>query len=104
VEGSRRGNAARDSGTSRSPLSDLSQPDYDNLTAEEFFGAWSAISATWSGPRIDLSGEVRGNQLVLDEPAPVPVHGNEIHLGEWTIAIHLRPSVAAAPAAAAPVP
>jgi hypothetical protein len=85
-------------------LENMVSEDYEQLTSEEFFGAWSAINADRARQRLELTGEVRGDQLVLDAHSLVPVHGNEIHLGEWTIVIHLRPTVETLPTVTAPLP
>jgi len=39
---------------------------------------------------IELFASVEGNKLVLKEPAPFPVHGNEIYIGKRKIIITLE--------------
>ena len=69
-------------------LENLSMPEYDALTAEEFFNILAAMDAA---DEIHLTGRIEEGQFVFDEPALLPVKGNVIQLGLKCIVIELRP-------------
>ena len=70
-------------------LENMSAPESDALTAEEFFNILAAMDAA---DEIHLTGHVENGQWVFDEPAPLPVQGNVIQLGAKRIVVELRPA------------
>jgi hypothetical protein len=70
-------------------LENMSNPEYDVLTAEEFFHVLAAMDAA---DEIHLTGHVEEGRFVFDEPAPLPVKGNVLQLGPKRIVIDLRPT------------
>jgi hypothetical protein len=68
-------------------LENMSKPEYDALTAEEFFNILAAMDAA---DEIHLTGHIENGQLVFDDPAPLPVKGNVIQLGPKRIVIDVR--------------
>jgi hypothetical protein len=69
-------------------LENMSNPEYDALTAEEFFNILAAMAPA---DEIHLTGHIEEGRLVFDEPAPLPVQGNVIQLGPKRIVIDVRP-------------
>ncbi|MCI0697255.1 hypothetical protein L0337_35285 [candidate division KSB1 bacterium] len=69
-------------------LDNMSKPEYDALTSEEFFKILAAIDAADS---LELTARVENGQLVFEQPAPLPVNLNSILIGTKRIVIKLRP-------------
>lgn len=59
-------------------LDNMSEPEYDALTSEEFFEILAAIDAA---DTLELSAHVENGQLVFEQPAPLPVNLNSILIG-----------------------
>jgi hypothetical protein len=68
-------------------LENMSKPEYDALTAEEFFNILAAMDAA---DEIHLTGRIEEGRFVFDEPAPLPVQGNVIQLGPKRIVIDVH--------------
>ena len=67
----------------------------DAETATELWKLWKTFEAIGEAQPegiIELFASVEGDKLVLKEPAPLPVHGNEIRLGKTKIVITLEPT------------
>jgi hypothetical protein len=73
----------------------LLSDDFDKVTVEEFFGALAAMDEA-EQEVIELTARVEGGELVLEQPAPLPVIGNEIRVNNKRIVIKLRPKAEAA--------
>jgi hypothetical protein len=73
-------------------LAKMQTEEFGDLTTDEFFTALSALAETET-PRetIELRATVKGGQLIFLEPAPLPAHGNEIHVGDRRVVINLVP-------------
>jgi hypothetical protein len=67
----------------------MTSDDFDRVTATEFFGALAAMDEA-EPEVIELTAHIEGGELVLDQPAPVPVMGNEIHVDNKRLVIKLR--------------
>jgi hypothetical protein len=76
-------------------MDDMLSDDFDKVTVTEFFGALAAMDEAESEV-IELTAHIEGGELVLEQPAPLPVAGNEIHVNNKRIIIKLRESVEAA--------
>jgi hypothetical protein len=63
--------------------------DFDKVTVTEFFGALAAMDEA-EPEVIKLTAHVEGGELVLEQPAPLPVAGNEIRVDNRRIVIRLR--------------
>jgi hypothetical protein len=63
--------------------------EFDRVTPTEFFGALAAIDDA-EQEVIELTAHVEGGKLVLEQPAPLPVAGNEIRVSNKRIVIRLR--------------
>ncbi len=68
-------------------LENMSHPEYDALTAEEFFNILATMKAA---DEIHLTGHIEEGHFVFDEPAPLPVKGNAIQLGHKRIVIDVH--------------
>ena len=65
----------------------------DAEAATELWKIWKTFEAIGEAQPegvIELFASVEGDELVLREPAPLPVHGNEICLGKTKIIITLE--------------
>jgi hypothetical protein len=69
-------------------LENMSKPDYDALTSDEFFKILAAMDTT---DTIELSAHIKNGQLVFEQPAPLPVELNAILIGNKRIVIKLQP-------------
>ncbi len=71
-------------------LDKMQTEDFGDLTTEEFFTALSAL-AEQETPRetLELRATVKDGQFIFLEPAPLPVHGNEIRFGDKRLVIKL---------------
>jgi hypothetical protein len=67
-------------------LDNLSNPEYEQLTDAEFFGALKAMD---EADEIKLTAHLENGQLVFDEPASLPVEGNVIRIGVKRIVVEL---------------
>jgi hypothetical protein len=76
-------------------LAKMQTEEFGDLTTDEFFTALSAL-AEIETPRetIELRATVKEGQLTFLEPAPLPAHGNEIHVGDKRVVIKLVPEEA----------
>jgi hypothetical protein len=70
-------------------VGDMVGDDFDKVTIAEFFGALAAIDEA-EPEVIELTAHVEGGELVLEQPAPLPVAGNEIRVDNRRIVIRLR--------------
>jgi hypothetical protein len=70
-------------------LENMSTPEYDALTAEEFFRILAAMDVA---DEIHLTGRIEKGRFAFDEPAPLPVKGNVLQLGPKRIVIDVRPA------------
>lgn len=68
--------------------------DFDKVTATEFFGALAAMDEA-EPEVIELTAHIEDGELVLEQPAPVPVAGSEILVNNKRIIIKLREKVEA---------
>ena len=69
-------------------LDNMSKPEYDDLSSEEFFKILTAIDAA---DTLELSAHIENGQLVFEQPAPLPVNLNTIVIGSKRIVIRLQP-------------
>lgn len=72
---------------------DIQSRPHDFKAATELWKLWQTLSAKgFAQPEglLELKATVEKGKLVLKEPAPLPVHGNEIHLGKAKIVIILE--------------
>lgn len=76
-------------------MDDMLSDDFDKVTVTEFFGALAAMDEA-EPEVIELTAHVEGKQLVLEQPAPLPVTGNEILVNNKRIVIKLQEDVAVA--------
>ncbi len=67
----------------------LLSKDFDKVTPTEFFGAIAAMDEA-EPEVIELSAYVKDGQLVLEQPAPLPVTGSAILVANKRIIIKLR--------------
>ena len=70
---------------------------HDFRAATELWKSWQAFQdSDEAQPQeiLELFASVEGNKLVLKEPAPLLVHGNEMYIGKIKIIITLEESVA----------
>jgi hypothetical protein len=67
----------------------LLSEDFDKVTPTEFFGALAAMDEA-EPEVIELSAHIKDGQLVLEQPAPLPVTGSEILIANKRIVIKLR--------------
>ena len=74
----------------RGMLSYMASDEFDRLTLSEFFDVLAEMEETEQSDIMELTGHLEGGQLVLEEPAPVPVSGNEIQVGGRRIVIKLH--------------
>ena len=63
--------------------------DFDKVTVTEFFGVLAAMDEA-EAETVELTAHIENGQLTLDTPAPLPVTGNEIRVGNKRIVIKLR--------------
>lgn len=70
-------------------IGDLLSDDFDKVSVTECFGALAAIDETESEV-IELNAHIEGGELVLDQPAALPVTGSEIEVNNKRIVIRLR--------------
>jgi len=66
---------------------------HDFLAATELWKLWQALETFGEAQPdglFELKATVEEGKLVLKEPAPLPVHNNEIHLGKTKIVITLE--------------
>ena len=63
--------------------------DFDKITPAEFFGALAAMDEV-EEETIELAGHIEDGELVLEQPAPLPVNRNEIRVQNRRIVIKLR--------------
>ena len=63
--------------------------DFDKITVTDFFGALAAMDEA-EAEVIELTARVEAGQLVLEQPAPLPVFGSEILVNNKRIVIRLR--------------
>lgn len=68
--------------------------DFDKVTPDEFFGALAAMDEA-EEETIELAGHIEHGELVLEQPAPLPVNRNEIRVQNRRIVIKLRPAASA---------
>jgi hypothetical protein len=73
-------------------LDKMQTEEFGDLTTDDFFTALSALAEAET-PRetIELKATMKGGQLTFLEPAPLPVHGNEICFGDKRVVINLVP-------------
>jgi hypothetical protein len=69
-------------------LDDMQGDDFDRVTVTEFFGALAAIDEA-EQEVIELTARIESGKLVLEQPAPLPVSGNEIRVDNKRIVIKL---------------
>lgn len=70
-------------------MGNLLSDDLDRLPVTEFFGALAAMDEAESEV-IELNAHIEGGELVLDQPAALPVTGSEIRVNNKRIVIRLR--------------
>lgn len=63
--------------------------DFDKVTVTEFFGVLAAMDEA-EPETIELMGHIENGQLTFDTPAPLPVEGNTINVGNKRIIIKLH--------------
>jgi hypothetical protein len=64
---------------------------HDFKVATEIFQAWQAAKATGEPETvIVLKARVCNGELVLQQPAPLPVNGNEIRVGRVRVVVTLE--------------
>lgn len=74
----------------RGMLSYMASEEFDNMTVSEFFDVLAEMEEADETELVELTAHVEEGQLILEQPAPVPVAGNEIRLGDKRIVIKLR--------------
>ncbi len=74
----------------RGMLSYMASEEFDNMTVSEFFDVLAEMEEADETELVELTAHVEEGQLILEQPAPVPVAGNEILLGDKRIVIKLR--------------
>ena len=74
----------------RGMLSYMASEEFDEMTVSEFFDVLAEMEEADEAEVMELTAHIEGGQLVLEQPAPVPVVGNEIRLGDKRIVIKLR--------------
>ncbi len=62
-------------------MDDMLSDDFDKVTVTEFFGALAAMDEA-EPEVIELTAHVESGELVLEQPAPLPVVGNENPRGQ----------------------
>jgi len=72
----------------------LLSDDFDKVTVTESFGALAAMDEA-EPEVIELTAHIEDGELVLEQPAPVPVTGSEILVNNKRIIIKLREKVEA---------
>ena len=70
-------------------MGDLLSDHFDKVSVAEFFGALAAMDEAESEV-IELNAHIEGGELVLDQPAALPVTGSEIRVNNKRIVIRLR--------------
>jgi hypothetical protein len=70
-------------------LERLDDPDYGEMSGEDFFATWAVFDAAKSED-VELKMHLEGNRLVFEEPAPLPVEGDALIIGGRRIVIKLR--------------
>lgn len=70
-------------------VDDMLSEDFDKVTVTEFFGSLAAMDEA-EPEIIELTAHVERGELVLEQPAPLPVAGNEIRVDNRRIVIRLR--------------
>jgi len=70
-------------------MENMLSDDFDKVTVTEFFGALAAMDEA-EPEVIELAAHIESGQLVLEQPAPLPVTGNEIRVNNKRIVIKLR--------------
>jgi len=70
-------------------MEDLLKDDFDKVSVTEFFGALAALDEG-EAEVIELNAHVEGGELVLEQPAALPVAGSEIRVNNKRIVIRLR--------------
>jgi len=63
------------------PLSYMVSAEFDRLTVSEFSDVLANMEETERSDVLELTAQLERGQLVSEEPAPVPVAGNEIQVG-----------------------
>ncbi len=66
----------------RGMLSYMASEEFDEMTVNEFFDVLDEMEETDEAEIVELTAHIEEGQLVLEQPAPVPVVGNEIRLGD----------------------
>jgi len=74
----------------RGMLSYMASEAFDEMTVKEFFDVLAEMEEADETDIVELTAHIEKGQLVLEQPAPVSVVGNEIHLGDKRIVINLR--------------
>ena len=74
----------------RGMLSYMASEAFDAMTVKEFFDVLAEMEEADETDIVELTAHIEEGQLVLEQPAPVPVVGNEIRLGDKRIVINLR--------------
>lgn len=70
----------------------LLSEDFDRVTVTEFFGVLAAMDEE-EAEVIELMAHVEQGELVLEQPAPLPVTGSEIRVNNKRIIIKLRENI-----------
>lgn len=73
----------------RGMLSYMASEAFDEMTVNQFFDVLAEMEEA-EAEVVELTAHVDEGQLVLEQPAPVPVAGNEIRFGDKRIVIKLR--------------
>ncbi|MGH9845226.1 MAG: hypothetical protein ACREEM_41445 [Blastocatellia bacterium] len=75
-------------------MNGLLSNDFDKVTPADFFGALAAMDEV-EPETIELTAFIKNGELVLDQPAPLPVKGSEILIADKRIVIRLRDAAVA---------
>ena len=67
----------------------MGSDEFAKVSVTEFFGVLAAMDEA-EHEVIELTGHVEGGELILDQPAPLPVNGNQIDVDNKRIVIRLR--------------
>ncbi|MFQ6044181.1 MAG: hypothetical protein ACE5PV_25280 [Candidatus Poribacteria bacterium] len=70
-------------------LENMSNDEVDKITASDFFGVLAALEDEEAEEIIELRGKVENGAFVFEEPAPIPVFGNAIKIGNKRIIVTL---------------
>ena len=71
-------------------LSYMASEEFDKMAISEFFDVLAEMEEADEAEVVELTAHIEEGQLVLEQPAPVPVAGNEIRFGNKRIVIKLR--------------